>query len=180
MHSKLKIAIQSSLMGRLCFVQELLSHFILNVSEGNQRIWHKPQEGKLTRPVLFSSSLTCQQLGIQFSPSPLLLHLSALTAAQEPSSWRNERERQEEREEREKEVKEEVKWTDYKRDKQKKTKFQWWRERDDCFYYFDERKTSLGGDILLILSSYKLICYKVVTLVQLKVNSNAFKLIVKT
>lgn len=100
MHSKLKIAIQSSLMGRLCFVQELLSHFILNVSEGNQRTWHKPQEGKLTRPVLFSSSLTCQQLGIQFSPSPLLLHLSALTAAQEPSSWRNERERQEEREER--------------------------------------------------------------------------------
>lgn len=97
MHSKLKIAIQSSLMCRHCFVQELLSHFILNVSEGNQRTWHKPQEGKLTRPALFSSSLTCQQLGIQFSPTPLLLHLSALTAAQEPRSWRNERERERQR-----------------------------------------------------------------------------------
>lgn len=35
-------------------------------------------------------SLTCEQLGIRSSPSPLPLHFSALTAAQKSKSHRNE------------------------------------------------------------------------------------------
>lgn len=42
----------------------------------------------------FLPPLTWQQLGIRLSLSPLLLHLSTLTASQESSSHRNERGRQ--------------------------------------------------------------------------------------
>lgn len=79
----------------ISFPSREFSYFRISISRGNQR----PDKKNLRRESwldcgVFFPPLTWQQLGIRVSLSPLLLHLSTLTASQESSSHRNERGRQ--------------------------------------------------------------------------------------